>query len=285
MGKRGFAPGRHAARDKCIVNQFQSGLTLAEIGEKHGLTRSRIQQVLKQQGLARANGGKHVQLIQRSQTLREARSQRLSARFGHDLTSHLNIRANFGTQPVAAFSRQRNSAKWRGIVWQLTFAAWWAIWQASGLYYKRGCGHAKYVMSRIGDKGPYAVGNVFIQLADANTAQSAKAYWERLHNRTNGGICQENLQTCKPKGDNDMAELKAATATIEPIPVAPAAPTTVKVTHKLTEQLQALVDDIIGDLNDETNDAEDIIIEVEEKVLKLEEVLRKRGILNQEHGV
>lgn len=89
-----------------------------------------------------------------------------------------------------------------------------------------------------------------------------------------------------------MADIKVAEASDVPVaPVTPEVaaaakgPKTVKVTRKLMEQLQDQFDGIISNLNDETADAEDIIIEVEEAVLKLEDTLRKRGILDQEYGV
>lgn len=61
-----------------------------------------------------------------------------------------------------AFLKQRQSAKWRGIDFRLTFAEWLSIWEASGHLSERGRRRGQYVMARFGDRGPYAVGNVKI---------------------------------------------------------------------------------------------------------------------------
>lgn len=69
------------------------------------------------------------------------------------------------------YSCQKSKAKHRGIDFELTFEEWWNIWQQSGKWEQRGCRKGQYVMSRNNDTGPYAVGNVFIQLAQDNHSQ------------------------------------------------------------------------------------------------------------------
>lgn len=71
-----------------------------------------------------------------------------------------------------AFQMQRNTAKSRGVEWELTFEEWMSIWTDSGKLEQRGRGIGKFVMSRRGDMGPYAVGNVFIQPSVANNAEA-----------------------------------------------------------------------------------------------------------------
>jgi hypothetical protein len=56
---------------------------------------------------------------------------------------------------------------------ELSFEEWWDIWQKSGHWEERGKCKGQYVMSRIGDQGPYKVGNVFIQ----TNAQNIKDAW------------------------------------------------------------------------------------------------------------
>src|SRR5688572_26084725 len=65
------------------------------------------------------------------------------------------------TTPVGAFARQRSAARSRGVGFNLTLQEWWNIWQDSGKWNERRTGSG-YVMCRVGDSGPYAVGNVFI---------------------------------------------------------------------------------------------------------------------------
>ena len=50
----------------------------------------------------------------------------------------------------------------RNIEWNLTYEEWLDIWQNSGKMHLRGRGIGKYNMCRIGDTGPYEVGNVYI---------------------------------------------------------------------------------------------------------------------------
>jgi hypothetical protein len=60
------------------------------------------------------------------------------------------------------YSVQRGHARYRGIPFVLTFDEWKAIWEESGHLSERGRNRDQYVMARIGDRGPYAVGNVKI---------------------------------------------------------------------------------------------------------------------------
>jgi hypothetical protein len=66
------------------------------------------------------------------------------------------------------FGEQRRNARRRGIAWSLTFEEWWAVWDASGKWPQRGKRRGQFCMSRHGDQGPYAAGNVFIQERSEN---------------------------------------------------------------------------------------------------------------------
>jgi hypothetical protein len=68
--------------------------------------------------------------------------------------------------------KQRNRAKERKIVFNLTFEEWWDWWQATGHYHERGCKLGQYCMSRIGDTGPYELGNIFCQLHSQNVIEA-----------------------------------------------------------------------------------------------------------------
>lgn len=76
--------------------------------------------------------------------------------------------------PLRAFGHQRNAAlRRRGIEWNLTLPAWWAIWNDSGHWHERGVGRG-YMMCRKGDKGAYEVGNVYIGPGVENLSAAAK---------------------------------------------------------------------------------------------------------------
>ena len=66
------------------------------------------------------------------------------------------------------FHAHKGVAKQRNVPFELFYDEWINIWLASGKYELRGTGKGKYCMSRINDVGPYAVGNVFIQLHTQN---------------------------------------------------------------------------------------------------------------------
>ena len=80
---------------------------------------------------------------------------------------------SFQRTPTGAFQRQRQNARKRGILWDLTIGDWWDIWVRSGKWGERGRGAEKYVMGRNGDIGPYAVGNVKI----ITQAENVEEYW------------------------------------------------------------------------------------------------------------
>lgn len=72
--------------------------------------------------------------------------------------------------PRGKYSLHKGNAHNRGVEFQLTFEEWWAIWSLSGKWAKRGNRSGLYVMARHNDLGPYRVGNVAIELFNANTA-------------------------------------------------------------------------------------------------------------------
>ena len=59
---------------------------------------------------------------------------------------------------LQAFRQQRKHAKHRGIAWMFTFKEWVDWWGAD--IEKRGVGHDRMQMQRVGDRGPYHPDNV-----------------------------------------------------------------------------------------------------------------------------
>ena len=66
---------------------------------------------------------------------------------------------------------QRQNAKRRGVPFNLTFEQWWALWNDSGKWTRRGRCLGQYCMARKGDRGPYAIGNVFIVTVSRNGSE------------------------------------------------------------------------------------------------------------------
>ena len=123
-----------------IVEFYRSGKTLAQIGEIYGLSRQRIQQITKKLGLSARDGGARVRAVPEPERTRRQ-----------------------------AFGLQKSMAKQRGIEWLLTFDEWWEIWAPR--WDNRGRRSGQMVMCRNRDKGPYCVGNVRIDTANANHAE------------------------------------------------------------------------------------------------------------------
>ena len=86
-------------------------------------------------------------------------------------------RKRYDATPRGKFTKHKKNAKRRGIEFLLTFEQWWRIWHRSGRWEQRGNGTAdEFVMSRKGDAGPYAVGNVAIVRHAENAAERNTLY-------------------------------------------------------------------------------------------------------------
>ena len=69
------------------------------------------------------------------------------------------------------YLNHRSRSKRRGIEFHLTIEEWVDIWKSSGKWSKRGVRRGEYVMARLGpDIGPYAKGNVVIQISGKNNS-------------------------------------------------------------------------------------------------------------------
>lgn len=69
------------------------------------------------------------------------------------------------------YRRQKDHARSRNIQFLLTYEEWLKIWLDSGHFHERGRQKGQYCMARLGDKGPYAVGNVKIILHQDNNRE------------------------------------------------------------------------------------------------------------------
>ena len=69
---------------------------------------------------------------------------------------------------LVAFDRQRRNAASRNIPFLLTFEQWWDWWQTDNRWVRRGRHSGSFVMGRLGDVGPYALGNIYCSEAGEN---------------------------------------------------------------------------------------------------------------------
>ncbi len=187
-----YDPGQmvqNPEREAHIVTQFRSGKTLQEIGEEMSLSRERIRQILKRNGVGRLEGGKNIQmLLNAAYKKRRDPAKTWMTVYGCSLeiARQINGGLNLSTHksPAFRYNEQRRNAKVRGIGWEINLPEWWRVWQESGKWELRGPGKG-YCMTRIGDTGPYRVGNVEIKTIGENFSESYyKHPWDERFGRT-----------------------------------------------------------------------------------------------------
>jgi hypothetical protein len=158
-------------------------MTLQQIAVIYGISRERVRQILRKDGVDRKEGGawiRHPWLKERERRQAQIanKSLRIWQRWGLSLDEYEPLRKQFGstTNPRSPFRRyveQRKNARQRGIGWGLSFKQWWTLWNESLHWKQRGLGANKYVLARYGDSGPYEVGNVYI----CTLAENGRDQW------------------------------------------------------------------------------------------------------------
>ena len=154
-----------------LAAEYAAGRTLAEIGSANGISRTRVRRIVQTSTVAAVAIRKEAAQAKRRAVLatRVARREAKAAKLGVCVFRLKEI-ADQGW--LGAYRKQKDSARRRGIDFELTFGKWLELWEASGHLNDRGRGHGKFCMSRIGDVGSYSDGNVFIQPADENNRQA-----------------------------------------------------------------------------------------------------------------
>ena len=165
---------KQAKNNKKIVAAYQQGRTMAEIGKSLKISGERVRQILKEHQIVGApRTSKQAEKQTATQLRKEARAAKL---WGLDWNTYQQLRGQYGTSSVSTspfqrYIEQRRNARVRRIGWRITFADWWSIWQQSGKWNLRGRGKG-YCMARLGDVGPYALGNVEIIPIKENSRQA-----------------------------------------------------------------------------------------------------------------
>lgn len=148
-----------------LVRLHLAGETLEAIGQKYGVTRERIRQIIKQHGFDSATGGKAVNSQQVKIAKLVRRDSHFREKYGCSYNDFKRIKkeaAPTGHTPPFEFGRQKANAARRGIEWSMSFAEWWQVWADSGKWASKGRGIGKSCMCRYKDEGAYAPGNVYI---------------------------------------------------------------------------------------------------------------------------
>ena len=170
-------------RTNFIIAQFKKGYTQESIGYSLGISRQRVNEILKSEGITGSQGGREVSFKIKWAKLsaviahmnKKALEQRIWKHYRCSVSEYQRI---MGDTPAAFNSKagryrsQKHNAKIRGIPFVLSFPEWNRIWESSGKYKLRGTRKNRFVMARKGDMGPYALGNVKIILASENIKES-----------------------------------------------------------------------------------------------------------------
>lgn len=163
----------HNERTERMASMYRQGVTLEKIGQQFGISRQRVNQLLKRVGINKDSGGASVPARHKHQKKEASLHARFMAKYGQPPEV---VRELQKARITHAYSQQRQSASNRGIDWNLDFASWFSIWKTSGKLHLRGKGKGKYVMSRIRDDGAYELGNVHIQLATENSREAVEKW-------------------------------------------------------------------------------------------------------------
>lgn len=171
-------------RDEEIIELFKSGTTINGLSEIYGVSKQRIHQILKRDGVSSAEGGRTVRTGRKTAANYLEKEAGYLKKYGCTLSQYEEIVSmrkamqsagkTWQTTPLAAYYGQKSSAKYRGVPFKLTMWEWWRIWQDSGHWEERGLGMCGYVMCRYGDEGAYEVGNVFIDKSVNNVASAKR---------------------------------------------------------------------------------------------------------------
>ncbi len=106
------------------------------------------------------------------------------------------------------YNQHKRNATRRGIEFLLTFEEWLNIWTQSGKLDQRGLKRGQYVMCRNGDQGPYAVGNVYIDLNEINAAVPHKGIKKtNTHSQRIAQALKGKVHSINHVANNSLAQL------------------------------------------------------------------------------
>lgn len=145
------------ARAEEMATLYRTGAMLRQIGDKFGVSRERVRQIMtKELGLPASDGGQAIKAEARREDRKRTLDIRCQARSGCIVEQWRSIPA----RARRAFVSQKNAARHNKVEWSISMWDWWLIWSASGQWENRGRG--KYVLSRLDRGRPWTVENVSI---------------------------------------------------------------------------------------------------------------------------
>ena len=129
------------ARNEGIVASFMAGESMKEIGNRLGLSREYIRQVIAKHGMTAAQGGFAHQVALKREAKRKQKEERQAQLKSKFLEQWGTPRGAVSANPeVLAYLGFRWNVKRRGITNTLTFFQWKDIWAKSGILGRPGQG-------------------------------------------------------------------------------------------------------------------------------------------------
>jgi lambda repressor-like predicted transcriptional regulator len=180
---KGPQSDKNYERAQRMAEMFKQGLILQSIGDKFGVTRERVRQILKSIGVDPSEGGQRLVAEMRREAKARKVRNRIESHWGVPYEEWKMLR---GDGTIKRYEQQRNNSSARGIAFRLSFAEWLCIWKASGKLAQCGRGKGSYCMSRLNDAGGYELGNVHIQLCTENSSEATKQWIGKV--KANRGV-------------------------------------------------------------------------------------------------
>lgn len=158
-----------AKRDREIARRFLARETLTEIADDYGITRERVRQIVRREGVTPQQRGEPQRRRdaierqkKREKARKRAREERIKQRWGISAQQYDKLRAydeNLNRTPMGQFQYYKHSSNARGVPFNLEFKDWWALWRQH--WHKRGRNdREKLVMVRKDFGRPIEKGNV-----------------------------------------------------------------------------------------------------------------------------
>lgn len=132
-----------------------------------GISRQRVQQILRENGLDRSNGGYFSERMKHMREKKRTKNadRRYKVAFGVAREVVEIFRAmdpDYARTPLPFYRGQKRYAKVKGIEWRITLTEWWAAWEASGKWAQRGNRKGCYGLSRIDRTKGFIPGNLAV---------------------------------------------------------------------------------------------------------------------------
>lgn len=162
-----------------------SGERMIDVAARLGVSRQRIKQLVDADGLtALVDQHRELRRLKRQIAKAQTKEDSVARRWGCTSAQFQEIPA----RARYAYANQRKAAASRGIGWEFDLWSWWCVWRDSGKWEQRGLLSEDYCMSRPGDYGPYAPGNVEI----ITSGQNHRDYQDRRNGRVPDRIPQKS---------------------------------------------------------------------------------------------